>query len=116
MTSSALNVSDVQIKRFAAWVMALAAVILCVMMPELAFAQDGDDGSLFGDGAAELRNQSETSLRAWWEVISTYMLWIGLIYLAAVVVFFKGQTWFVALIIWAVAAWGDKAVDWVSAL
>lgn len=112
MTSFSLNVSDAQIKRFAVWVMALAGVILCAILPELAFAEE----SLFGSGADDLRNQSETSLRAWWEVISTYMLWIGLIYLAAVVVFFKGQTWFVALIIWAVAAWGDKVVDWVNAL
>lgn len=113
MTNVALSVSDIQLKRFALWAMSLAAVILCLLLPELAFAEEG---SLFGSGADDLRNQSETSLRAWWEVISTYMLWIGLIYLAAVVVFFKGQTWFIALIIWAVAAWGDKVVDWVNAL
>lgn len=115
MSSFALNVSDVQLKRFAVWMMAFTAVLLCMMIPELAMAQDGD-GSLFGDGADEIRTQSDTSLRAWWEVASTYMLWIGLAILAATVIFFKGQGWYVALIVWAVAAWGDKAVDWVAAL
>lgn len=110
-----LAISDIQLKRFFLWTLALAAVAVAMMMPELAFAETGDTG-LWGKGAADIKKESAASFKAWWDVASTWMLWIGLGALCVSVILFKGTGWYVALIIWAIAAWGDKIVEWVDKL
>jgi len=94
----------------------LMALIVCVM-PEMAFAQeDTGEAGYWGAGAEEIKDRSERSFQAWWDVASTWMLWLGLAILAATVIFFKGAGWWIALVVWAIAAWGDKIVAWAGAL
>lgn len=118
MMHMTFSINEAQMKRVFLWTLALIAVVLMLMFPEFAMAQDGGDGTsgYWGAGADNIKEQSDRSFRDWWEVGSTWMLWIGLGILIASVILLKGQGWWIALVVWALAAWGDAIVDWVGAL
>lgn len=116
MTNAMFALNQSQLNKLGFWMLMLAGAVLAMMVPELAFAEGEGQAGLWSAGADEIRQASDESFRAWWEVASTWMLWIGLGVLGATVIFFKGTGWWLALVIWAIAAWGDKIVDWVSAL
>lgn len=119
MMSTAFTINETQLKQFLLWTLALMAAVLLVSVPEIAFAAAGEgEGSVgyWASGADNLQKQSDRSFRDMWEVVSTWMLWIGLGILIVSVVGFKGQGWWIAFVVWGIAAWGDKFVDYFGSL
>lgn len=116
MYQSSSYPSQATLNKVLVWSLTLLAVMALLAFPELTFAQESSEAGYWGGGAADIADRSDRSFRDWWEVGSTWLLWIGLGILVASVVFFKGAGWWIALFVWAIAAWGDKAVDWVSSL
>lgn len=95
-------------------VLAAAAMFL---LPDLVFAAQPGGGStgpgFFGPEQATV-DATTSSLAAYWDAISGWMMWIGLAYLVVSILFWGGKMWWIAFIIWSLAAWGDSLVAWIS--
>ncbi|KQW19842.1 MULTISPECIES: hypothetical protein [Pseudomonas] len=96
-----------QHQRLGMMLIALFALSLLMLMPDMAFA--AFDGT--AKPSSQVGTNLDSSARAWWKFLSTPLFWVSMIWLAVCVLAFSGRGWQVPLILACIFLFGELVVD-----
>lgn len=101
-----------QHQRLGMMLLALLAISILMLMPDLAFA--GFDGTAKPD--ATVGKNLDGSFRAWWKFLSTPAFWGSMIWLAICVFAFGCRGWQMPLLLGGIFLFGEMIVDGFKSL
>lgn len=106
-----------QINLFLRYGLVLIATFFALFIPELAFADiPSCDGAGCFAGTEDVIKNTSSSFSYYWSLVRTWAIWGGLAWLLVSALFLKGQGWWVSLLIWSIAVFGEKVARYFASL
>lgn len=98
-------------QRLGVMLIALLAIAILMLMPDLAMAFDGS----FKPNA-ETQTNVDSSFKAWWRFIAVPGMWLSLGALLFTVLFMGGRGWYIPLAIAGIFMFGEMFINGVKSL
>jgi len=101
-----------QHQRLGMMLLALLAISLLMLMPDLALA--AFDGT--AKPSTEVGTNLDGSFRAWWKFLSTPAFWVSMVWLAVCVLAFSSRGWQIPFVLAGIFLFGEMIVDGFKSL
>lgn len=111
----ALQVQHQNYALFIRYGLTLIAAMVVMLVPELSFANSCDGAGCFAGDEAVIANTSK-SFAYYWSVGRVWLMWGGLIYIPVAIFVLKSASWWIGLIVWAIAVFGERTMRFFAGL
>lgn len=93
----------------------LIIAMIVMLIPELTYASACEGAGCFA-GDSEVIDNSSKSLAYYWSVGRVWLMWGGLIYIPVAIFVLKSASWWIGLVIWAIAVFGERTMRFFAGL
>lgn len=104
-----------ELRRFMVFMLMLIAVSALFLLPSMAHAADGAQwNGQFGPDAT-ITNNTNASLKGWWQTAASWSLWISIGCLLFSIFFLGGKWWWIPVCVFLICLFGEKTITQVGA-